>query len=717
MYLSTSVTLPPPPERLLQTPITYLKGVGPFKASLLQKELQIFTYNDLLLYFPFRYLDRTRIDQIVSLHAERDFVQLVVVLTAKKIRGDGGKKRLIVYAQDATGTIELVWFKGIAWVEKSIQLGGTYLVYGRLTSFLGQYQITHPDIEAVADKAQQEVPHILLEPVYPSTEKLRNVGLTGRALGKLTAQLIEQLSGYELAEFLPNTLLEKQKFLTRDQSLKNIHFPKSKELLDQALRRVKFEEFFVAHIQLQRIKMLRHQDKAGGAVFKVVGDVFMDFYKHHLPFPLTQAQKRVLKEIKADTEQGYQMNRLLQGDVGSGKTIVAFLSILIALGNGYQACLMAPTEILARQHFQTISNYAQGLPIRIALLVGALKKIERKKILLQLSQHEIDIVIGTHALIEDEVIFKKLGFVVIDEQHRFGVEQRAKLWQKAKPAPHVLVMTATPIPRTLAMTVYGDLDQSILDQLPPGRKPIKTVVRYETHRGNVMGFVRSQIDLGRQAYIVYPLIEESEKLRYEDLEQGIVQVQSYLPSDRYNLSKLHGRMSDAEKDINMKRFINGTSQVMVATTVIEVGVNVPNATVMVIESAEKFGLSQLHQLRGRVGRGAELSYCILLTSFRLSKEAKARLEVIRSTTDGFQIAQKDLDMRGPGEFEGTKQSGALPFKVASLVLDQDINQLAQQAVADLMVADPVLAQPENQPLKNYLVKLSPNNTIQLGKIS
>jgi ATP-dependent DNA helicase RecG len=588
--------------------------------------------------------------------------------------------------------------------------GQTYIVFGRVSFFNGRAQIVHPEIEPyVAATAGQKS---VLEPVYPSTEKLKSRGLNGKQLGKLTQALFMQISERDLPENLPASLLNDH--LSRWEAYRQIHFPQSQALYKKALKRLVFEELFIAQVRLNLVKIDRHKNSRGHK-FEVVGDYFNHFYNHHLPFELTGAQKRVIKEIRQDTARGYQMNRLLQGDVGSGKTMIALLSMLIAADNGYQSCMMAPTEILAQQHYAGLSELLKDMPIEVALLTGSTKTAERRRILQGLLDDTIHFVVGTHAIIEEVVQFKNLGLAVIDEQHRFGVAQRAQLWKKASIPPHVLVMTATPIPRTLAMTAFGDLDYSVMDELPPGRQPIKTVHRFETARANVMDFVKTEIQKGRQAYFVYPLIEESEKLSFEDLMQGYDQVKSYFPEPTYKISMVHGRQKNIEKETNMQRFVAGDTQILVGTTVIEVGVNVPNASVMVIESSEKFGLSQLHQLRGRVGRGSEQSYCILLTSVKASREARERIKIMCDHTDGFIIAEKDLEIRGPGDIDGTRQSGALNFKLANIINDRQTLIEAKELATAICDKDPNLSSAENAPLKAYL--LSQKSKIGWGKIA
>ncbi|MGC8750231.1 ATP-dependent DNA helicase RecG [Hydrotalea sp.] len=685
---------------ILQTPIEYLKGVGPIKADLLKKELGIFVYEDLLNHFPYRHIDKTVITPISSLNYQMEYVQVIGKIIDIDVLGDKRTKRLIAELADNSGaTIELTWFQGINWIQKNIHAGNTYLVFGRLNFFNGKPQIIHPEIEVV--NQLNVSPKNYLEPVYPTTEKLKARGLSGRQLGILTQQLLSIIKSEHIVENIPLSLLQQLKLLTRYEAYCAIHFPETLVQYETALRRLKFEELFIAQVRLNLIKLRRHK-ASRGVVFSKVGEYFNTFYNEYLPFQLTNAQKKVIREIRKDTAQGHQMNRLLQGDVGSGKTMVALLAMLLAADNGFQSCMMAPTEILAQQHFESISVLLKNMPVEIALLTGSTKTAERKRILKGLQEDTIHFIVGTHAIIEDAVQFKNLGLAIIDEQHRFGVEQRARLWKKATVPPHILVMTATPIPRTLAMTAYGDLDYSIMDELPPGRKPVITLYRNEMERAGVMDFVKKEIDKGRQAYFIYPLIEESEKLSYEDLMQGYEQVKSFFPEPNYKISMVHGKQPPDQKELNMQRFVNHDTQIMVSTTVIEVGVNVPNATVMVIESSEKFGLSQLHQLRGRVGRGSEQSFCILLTGSKTSAEAKERIKIMCETNNGFVIAEKDLELRGPGEIEGTRQSGALNFKLASIVNDKQMLEVARKAAETLVEEDIELTLPENHNLKWYL---------------
>ena len=684
----------------MQHPIEYLKGVGPQRGDLLKKELGIFTFNDLLHHFPFRHQDRTSITNISALTPAIEFAQVKGKLLFHETIGERGGKRLIAYLKDDTGTIELIWFKGLNWIEKILNAGVQYIAFGRISFFMGKPQIVHPEIELAPD--ERGAIKSFLEPVYSTTEKLKARSLGSRSIGRLVQSLLALLNEKDIPENLPESIIQATKFISRYKAYCQMHFPANEGEYDEALRRFKFEEFFVTQVRLAIIRSQRHH-YSKGVVFDKVGQLFHTFYAKHLPFQLTSAQKKVLKEIRADTARGHQMNRLLQGDVGSGKTIVALLTMLLAIDNGFQSCLMAPTEILAQQHFNSISRLLKDMPIGLHLLTGSTKASERKYILQCLAEGSLSMIIGTHTLIEEMVQFKNLGLAVIDEQHRFGVAQRATLWKKASIPPHILIMTATPIPRTLAMTAFGDLDTSIIDELPPGRQPVTTVHRYDTRRVAVMDFVKSEIEKGRQAYIIFPLIEESTKLDYENLMQGYEHVKGFFPEPQYWISMLHGRQAPQVKDNNMKRFVNGDTQIMVSTTVIEVGVDVPNATVMVIENAEKFGLSQLHQLRGRVGRGGEKSYCILLTAPKLGNDARERIKTMVATNNGFEIAEKDLELRGPGDIEGTRQSGALNLKLADLVKDKGILEVAKKYAEEIINNDPELKSIENLRLKEHLI--------------
>ena len=669
------------------------------RGELLKKELSIYTFSDLLEHYPHRHIDKTQVHKIGSISPATDFVQVVGILQQPALMGDKRARRLIAQLTDDTGTLELAWFQGANWVQKNLVPGQKYLVFGKTGFFNGKPQMVHPEIEIFTPAKEGGKDY--LEPVYPATEKLKARGLNGRQLAKLTYQLFSMIKPADIPENIPAHILADYKLMNRYEAYSNIHFPVSEKAYKAALRRLKFEELFVAQVRLNLVRISRHQSSRG-VIFEKVGDFFNTFYNQYLPFELTGAQKRVLKEIRTDTARGRQMNRLLQGDVGSGKTIVALLSMLLAADNGFQSCLMAPTEILAQQHYQGLSELLKDMGVELALLTGSTKTAARKKIMQGLQDGSLHFVVGTHAVIEEKVQFHNLGFVVVDEQHRFGVAQRAKLWEKALIPPHVLVMTATPIPRTLAMTAYGDLDYSIMDELPPGRQPITTVHRNEMARATVMDFVKTEIEKGRQAYFIYPLIEESEKLSYEDLMQGYEQVKSFFPEPSYRISMVHGRQPSDQKETNMARFVNGDTQIMVATTVIEVGVNVPNASVMVIESSEKFGLSQLHQLRGRVGRGSEKSFCVLLTGQKVSNDARERIKIMCATNDGFLIAEKDLELRGPGDIEGTRQSGALNFKLANIVNDKEVLEVAKIAAEKLVEEDHTLTLTKNSELKNYL---------------
>lgn len=679
-----------------------MKGVGPQRADLLKKELGIFTFGDLLNYFPFRHIDRTTFLKIGDLNFQHEYVQVTGKIINVEYAGDTRRKRMIAHLADGTGILELVWFQGIQFLQKIVQTGNQFVVFGKISFYKGSPQISHPEIELITDPNVQV--KRFLEPVYSSTEKLTTRGLGGKQIGKYTRALLEMIRKQDLPEFLPGYMIKDLQFLSRYEAYHKIHFPGSEEEFEKAAYRMKFEELFLSQLRLGLTRAYRHRNSKG-LVFEKVGKLVNDFYENNLPFALTNAQKRVIKEIRKDMGSGYQMNRLLQGDVGSGKTIVAILCMLIACDNNFQACLMAPTEILSQQHYQSLIKLLNGLPIKVRLLTGSVKGKERKEILEGLKSGEINIVVGTHALLEATVQFKNIGLAIVDEQHRFGVAQRAQLWKKSAIPPHILVMTATPIPRTLAMTAYGDLDYSIIDELPPNRKPIITVQRTERVRSQVMNFIRSEIEAGRQAYIIFPLIEESEKLDYENLMKGYENVKSYFPEPKFWISMVHGKMPADIKEENMQRFKKNDTQIMVATTVIEVGVDVPNATVMVIESSEKFGLSQLHQLRGRVGRGSEKSYCIMLTGNQISKEAKERLDVMVKSNDGFVIAEKDLEIRGPGEIEGTRQSGSLNFKIADISKDNGILIQARDYAGKISENDPVLKSPEHSELRAYLLSL------------
>ena len=669
------------------------------KGALLKKEANIFTFKDLLEYYPFRHIDKTRVDKIADLSPAVEYAQVAGRLSRFEIIGEKRAKRLVAYLQDDTGEIELTWFQGISWVEKTLHNGDLYLVFGKLSFFMNKVQLVHPEIEIFTpEKAGGKK---FLEPIYPSTEKLKARGLSGRAMGKLTYALLQLLSSKDFPENLPDTVVVQYRFISRWEAFCNIHFPSSDDLYTHAVRRLKFEELFFAQLRLGMIRSTRHRFSKGW-VFDKVGNLFNTFYNQYLPFQLTNAQKRVLKEIRKDAGTGKQMNRLLQGDVGSGKTIVALLSMLIAADNGFQSVIMAPTEILAQQHFISISELLKEMPISVKLLTGSTAAKKRKEILQACEEGSLSILIGTHAVIEDKVLFKNLGFAVIDEQHKFGVAQRARLWKKNSLPPHILVMTATPIPRTLALTAYGDLDYSVIDELPPGRKAIETIHQFENKRPQVMDFIKKEIGKGRQAYIVYPLIEESATLDYENLMKGFEEVKSFFPEPKYWISMVHGRQKADQKQTNMQRFVTGDTQIMVSTTVIEVGVNVPNASVMVIESAEKFGLSQLHQLKGRVGRGSEKSFCILLTGNKISQDGRERLKILCATNDGFKVAEKDLEIRGPGDMEGTRQSGLLNFKIANIIQDRAMLEVAKNIAVEIVENDPDLNLAVNLQVKNYI---------------
>ncbi len=685
----------------LQTPITYLKGVGPNRAETLQGELGIHTYQDLLNLFPNRYLDKTKYYKISELQRSSADVQIVgKIINLKTIEQKKGK-RLVATFVDDTGKMELVWFRGQKWIRENLKLNTPYVIFGKCNFYSGTFSMPHPDMEPLED--HKKGLKVFMQPIYPSTEKLSARGITNRVVSKLIQQLFMETKG-NFTETLSEGLIHELKLLPKSDSLLNIHFPKSQELLAKAQFRLKFEELF--YIQMQLIaKNILHKQKIKGFNFDQVGELFNKFYSEHLPFELTGAQKRVIKEIRHDLGSNAQMNRLLQGDVGSGKTIVAVMAMLLAIDNGYQACLMAPTAILANQHYIGVSELLKDIGVTCALLTGAVKKSARKPIHEQLENGELQILIGTHALLEDKVKYKNLGLAIIDEQHRFGVAQRSKLWHKNEFPPHILVMTATPIPRTLAMSLYGDLDISVIDELPPGRKAIKTVHRFDSNRLKVFQFIRDEVKKGRQVYVVYPLIQESEALDYKDLMDGYESIARDFPLPDYQISIVHGQMKPADKDIEMERFVKGETQIMVATTVIEVGVNVPNASVMIIESAERFGLSQLHQLRGRVGRGADQSFCILMTSHKLSAEAKTRLETMVRTNDGFEIAEVDLKLRGPGDIMGTQQSGVLNLKIADIVKDNDILKTARYHAIQLFKNDPSIEKPENLVIRHAYAQL------------
>ena len=682
---------------MLQTPITYLKGVGPMRAEMLQKELGISTYQDLANFFPNRYIDRTHYFKTNQLHATNSEVQIVGKITSiQEIKQKRGS-RLVATFSDEYGSIELVWFKGIKWIKENLKRNVPYVAFGKVAVFNRHFTISHPELELLSEHKKSLRSN--MQAVYPSTELLVKKGITNRVIFKIMQNLFLEIKT-KIPETLSDDLIQKLHLPSKKEALFYIHFPKDQETLERARFRLKFEELFYIQLQLIRKNLLR-KVKIKGFKFNKVGAIFNNFYANKLPFELTNAQKRVLKEIRSDLNKTVQMNRLLQGDVGSGKTIVALLSMLIALDNDFQTTLIAPTSILATQHYESIKNLLQGTDVSVALLQGSTKTKERKQIHANLLSGDLHILVGTHAILEDKVKFKNLGLTIIDEQHRFGVKQRAKMWKKNQIPPHILVMTATPIPRTLQMSIYGDLDISVIDELPPGRKSIKTIHKYDSNRLAVFKFLKDEIAKGRQVYIVYPLIQESEAMDYKDLMDGYESISREFPIPQYQISIVHGKMKPEAKEYEMERFIKGETQIMVATTVIEVGVNVPNASVMVIESAERFGLSQLHQLRGRVGRGAEQSYCILMSSIKLSEEAKLRLKTMTQTNDGFKIAEVDLKLRGPGNLMGTQQSGILNLRIADVVKDSAILKLARDAGKYILKNDPNLEKPENRRI-NYI---------------
>jgi ATP-dependent DNA helicase RecG len=697
----------------LQQEIKFLSGVGPKRAELLNKELGIYSFEDLLYYFPYKYIDRSKFYKINELSPNFPNVQIKGKIIRFEVAGTGHKKRLIAQFTDGTGTIELLWFKGLSFIQKSLLLNTEYIVFGKPGFFSGKFNIIHPDIED--SLKNKNVIQAKLQAHYHTTEKLKKSFLHSKAVSKVVTNLMLLLKG-KIKETLPEYIIKKYNLLSLDKALVNIHFPQNSDLLKKAIYRLKFDELFFIQLNILQKRSVRIL-KSKGFVFSKVGEYLNQFYEKNLPFELTGAQKRVLKEIRKDIGSGKQMNRLLQGDVGSGKTLVALMSMLIALDNGFQACIMAPTEILANQHFDTIKEFLKDLNVNVRLLTGSTKTKARKEIHEILLTGDLHILIGTHALIEDIVQFKNLGLVVIDEQHRFGVAQRAKLWKKNVQPPHILVMTATPIPRTLAMTIYGDLEVSVIDELPPGRKPIQTTHLYDSKRLRMFGFLKQQIELGRQIYIVYPLIKESEKMDYKDLEDGYESITRAFPPPKTAVSVLHGKMKPEEKEAAMNLFVKGQTHIMVATTVIEVGVNVPNASVMVIESAERFGLSQLHQLRGRVGRGADQSFCILMTSYKLSNEARKRIEIMTGTNDGFEIAEADLKLRGPGDIVGTQQSGiSFDLKIANLGKDGQLIQYVRDIADEILEKDPELKATENYELLNQLRKIT-NKKVDFSVIS
>lgn len=680
---------------LSEKDITYLHGVGPKRSDLLKKEIGVTTYADLLYYFPYRYIDKSRFYAISELNETSSYVQIRGRILKMTLVGTGRKQRVTAIFSDGVSAMELLWFKGTQYVMDTYKEGHEFVAFGKPSFFAGKVSIVHPEMETIAE-ARSKLSLGGLQGLYNTSEKMKSSFLNSKSIQKLELEIIHSLGNERIDEVLPNYLIQEHHLMPLHDALLTIHFPKDLDTLRLAQFRLKFEELFFIQIEMLRSSKIRSQ-RFKGMQFEQIGYYFNTFYKEHLPFELTAAQKRVIREIRADVGSGRQMNRLLQGDVGSGKTLVALMTMLMALDNGYQACMMAPTEILATQHYESLSQMLSPLGVSIVLLTGSTKKKEREQILPLLAEGEIQILIGTHALIEDGVVFKNLGMAVIDEQHRFGVAQRARLWAKNVQPPHVLVMTATPIPRTLAMTLYGDLDVSVIDQLPPGRKPIRTVHRFDTKRADIYEFMKGEIAKGRQIYIVYPMIQESEKSDYENLESGYAKLQHVFPEPMYHIGMVHGKMKPAEKDAVMQEFVSGRMNVLVATTVIEVGVNVPNASVMMIESAERFGLSQLHQLRGRVGRGADQSYCVLMTSVKLSKESRLRMDVMVRTNDGFEISEVDLKMRGPGDIEGTQQSGvALNLKITNLATDGQIVQFSRDVARMVLDEDPDLMLEKNR---------------------
>ena len=690
---------------ILNQDIKYLTGVGPKRKEILEKELQISTWGDLLEYYPYKYVDRSRIYRIGELRGDLPFVQLKgKILSFEEFAMGAHRKRVVAHFSDGTGVVDLVWFRGAQYVYKTYKVNEDYIVFGRPSIYGGRYQFAHPDIDKVTDVQLSEMG---MQPYYMTTERMKKMGLTSRSLEKLTKTLVEKLSEQTISETLPPYIIGPLHLISRTEALHKIHYPKSLEDVQRAQVRLKFEELF--YVQLNILRYAHDQRrKYRGYVFTQVGSLFHFFYHNNLPFELTNAQKRVMHEIRNDMATGQQMNRLVQGDVGSGKTLVALMSMLIAIGNGFQACMMAPTEILAEQHFATIRKFLRQMPVRIELLTGIVKGKKREEILNGLLTGEVQILVGTHAVIEDNVQFSRLGLAVVDEQHRFGVAQRAKLWGKSQQPPHILVMTATPIPRTLAMTIYGDLDVSVIDELPPGRKPIQTIHKYDNQLTSLYQGIRQQIRQGRQVYIVFPLITESEKIDLKNLEAGYESLCSIFPDMK--LSKVHGKMKPKEKDLEMQKFSKGETQILVATTVIEVGVDVPNASVMVILDAQRFGLSQLHQLRGRVGRGADQSYCILVTNHKLTQETRKRIDIMCQTNDGFQIAEADLKLRGPGDLEGTQQSGiAFDLKIADIARDGQLIQLARDEAQKIINDDPDCEKSQYSMLWNRLNELRKSN--------
>lgn len=693
---------------LLDTPIEFLKGVGPKKAELFKKEFEIFTYNDLLHYYPYRHVDKSKIYKIKDIQSDGAYLQFSGRITSFEILGEKYSKRLVAQFQDDSGKLELVWFNSIKWVEDLLKERRNFIVFGKPSQFNRKWQMTHPDLLDPQAHSESAV-SLAFQPLYNTSEKAKKGGLDSRTIAKLMITLINQIKDV-IPERLSVNYIEKLKLLKLKEAMEHIHYPKDNEMLSRAKLRIKFDELFFTQLKLLKIKQI-NTTKSVGFPFKIVGDTFNTYYKNYLPFDLTNAQKRVIKEIRVDVGSGRQMNRLLQGDVGSGKTITALLVMLIAKDNGFQSCLMAPTEILATQHYESIKKLLKDMPVKVAFLSGSTKMAVRKSLFEELQNGTIDILIGTHALIEDTVQFSNLGLVVIDEQHRFGVEQRAKLWKKNEISPHILVMTATPIPRTLAMTVYGDLDISVINELPKGRIPIITKLMYEKDRLSLFGFMRKQIELGRQIFIVYPLIQESEKMDLFDLMAGYDLITHHFPLPKYAVGIVHGKMKTEEKEQGMQLFVKNTTQILLSTTVIEVGIDVPNASVMVIENAERFGLSQLHQLRGRVGRGADQSYCILMAGNKLSSESKQRLQAMVSTNDGFEIANIDLRLRGPGDIQGTRQSGVLDFKLADLIQDEKLVGFTRKLAIELLESDPNLTLPHNKAIKEHLMSLLSKNNI------
>ena len=689
---------------ILDQDIMYLPGMGPKRKDILNRELHIQTWGELLEYYPYKYVDRSRIYTIIELSVDMPFVQIKgKILSFEEFVNGPRRKRLVAHFTDGTGIVDLVWFQGVQYAAKTYKVEREYIVFGKPTVFNGRYQFAHPDID---DASTLQLSEMGMQPYYVTTEKMKKAGMQSRAIERLEKTLLEKLPS-PLPETLPPYIVEPLHLISRDRAFRQIHYPKTADEMQQARLRLKFEELFYVQLNILRYAS-DHRRKYRGYMFSQVGRFFNTFYTQNLPFQLTNAQKRVIREIRADMHSGRQMNRLLQGDVGSGKTLVALMSMLIALDNGFQACIMAPTEILAEQHLTTIKEFLHGIDVRIELLTGVVQGKRRQEVLAGLATGNVHILVGTHAVIEDTVQFARLGFVVVDEQHRFGVAQRAKLWSKSDNPPHVLVMTATPIPRTLAMTIYGDLDVSVIDELPPGRKPIQTIHKYDTQMASLYQGIRQQILQGRQVYIVFPLIKESEKIDLKNLEEGFETLLQVFP--KFRMSKVHGRMKPKDKEAEMQKFVSGETQILVATTVIEVGVNVPNASVMVILDAQRFGLSQLHQLRGRVGRGADQSYCILVTSYKLAEETRKRIDIMCDTNDGFRIAEADLKLRGPGDLEGTQQSGiAFDLKIADIARDGQIVQMARNEAQKIIDADPTCEKPEYKMLWNRLKELRKTN--------